>query len=117
VGNISFDTDERSLDNAFGKYGKITDIFIPVKHGTRQPRGFAFVTFDDSRDAADAVAEVTNTLVRCSSHTPASLSIITYLPLPSLHRQTFSHSLFCSFVPFPLPYPVGRPHHRRQHRA
>jgi RNA recognition motif-containing protein len=33
------------------KYGNVRDVYIPTDYHTRQPRGFAFVEFTDSRDA------------------------------------------------------------------
>ena len=41
----------------FGKFGDITDIFIPTD-ADRRPRGFCFVTFEDARDAEDAATEM-----------------------------------------------------------
>ena len=51
VGNLPTDVRERELEDLFHKYGRIRD--VSVKAG---PAGtFAFVTFDDHRDALDAV--------------------------------------------------------------
>ena len=46
------DIKERELDDLFYKYGKIVSIDIK---SPRDPPAFAFVEFDDSRDADDAV--------------------------------------------------------------
>ncbi|XP_800412.2 serine/arginine-rich splicing factor 10 [Strongylocentrotus purpuratus] len=43
------------MRNLFGKYGPISDIYIPLDYYTREPRGFAYVQFDDIRDAEDAM--------------------------------------------------------------
>lgn len=56
IGGLSTNTDDRELRDIFEKYGKITDLFMPQDPSTRQPRGFAFITFSDDRDADDAVA-------------------------------------------------------------
>jgi hypothetical protein len=40
---------------AFSKYGPITDVFLPMDRETDKPRGFGFVTFEDERDAEDAI--------------------------------------------------------------
>ena len=51
VGNLPMDVKEGEIDDLFYKYGKITN--IEIKRPVRPP-AFAFVTFDDSRDADDA---------------------------------------------------------------
>jgi RNA recognition motif-containing protein len=45
--------EEDDLRDAFGKFGGIQKIWV-----ARKPPGFAFVDFDDTRDAEDAVAEM-----------------------------------------------------------
>jgi len=59
VGNLSFDTDEQRLEAKFGKFGRITDVYIPLDgapgESGAKPKGFAFVSFDDPRDANDAM--------------------------------------------------------------
>ena len=39
----------------FSKYGPVKDIYIPLDYYTKEPRGFAYVQFDDIRDAEDAL--------------------------------------------------------------
>ncbi|KAK6014519.1 hypothetical protein OSTOST_20096, partial [Ostertagia ostertagi] len=51
VGNLPPDCREKDLEDIFAKYGKVR--FIDIKGG-RGP-AFAFVEFDDARDAEDAV--------------------------------------------------------------
>jgi len=51
VGNLPFDVRERDLDDLFYKYGRIRSIDIK---GGRDGAPFAFVEFDDPRDADDA---------------------------------------------------------------
>lgn len=51
---MSFQTSEADLRDAFGQFGKVTDLYI-ADDGMR-PRGFAFVTFsteDESKTAAE----------------------------------------------------------------
>merc|ERR1712070_251363 len=45
--------DQRDMEDAFSKFGSIKNIWI-----ARNPPGFAFVTFEDPRDADDAVKEM-----------------------------------------------------------
>lgn len=52
VGNLPTDIKERELDDLFYKYGRIKHIDIKTP---QRPPSFAFITFDDVRDAEDAV--------------------------------------------------------------
>ncbi|HRE84459.1 MAG TPA: RNA-binding protein, partial [Opitutaceae bacterium] len=45
VGNLSFNTSEAELREAFGAFGNLTDVFVAMDRETGRPRGFAFVTF------------------------------------------------------------------------
>jgi len=51
VGNLPFQTQHDDLKILFGKYGDIGDIFLPTDRNTGRPRGFAFVRYQDKRDA------------------------------------------------------------------
>lgn len=51
VGNLPANVRRSEIDDLFHKYGRIVDISIKGGEGT----SFAFVTFEDSRDAQDAV--------------------------------------------------------------
>lgn len=52
VGNLPTDIRERELEDIFYKYGRIRDIQVKTP---QRPPAFAFITFEDSRDAEDAV--------------------------------------------------------------
>uniref|UniRef100_A0A3Q3MQE4 Serine/arginine-rich splicing factor 9 n=1 Tax=Labrus bergylta TaxID=56723 RepID=A0A3Q3MQE4_9LABR len=52
VGNLPMDIQERDIEDLFYKYGKIRDIELKNNRGTIP---FAFVRFEDPRDADDAV--------------------------------------------------------------
>ncbi|CAM9116832.1 unnamed protein product [Heterosigma akashiwo] len=52
IGNLPIDITEREIEDLFYKYGRI--IQISVKNPSRPP-AFAFVEFEDARDAEDAV--------------------------------------------------------------
>ncbi|PFX24770.1 serine/arginine-rich splicing factor 10-like [Stylophora pistillata] len=54
VRNLHHDTRPEDLRRMFGKYGRITDVYIPLDYYTRESRGFAYVQFEDIRDAEDA---------------------------------------------------------------
>lgn len=53
VGNLARDTTEGDLDRAFNKFGTIAKVWV-----ARDPPGFAFVEFDDERDADDAIRDM-----------------------------------------------------------
>ena len=57
VGNLSFDTSEDSLRNAFAEHGDVQEVAVSTDRDTGRPRGFAFVTMPDSaaRTAIDAI--------------------------------------------------------------
>ncbi len=57
VGNISFDTSEDSLRDAFAAHGEVEEVAVITDRDTGRPRGFAFVTMPDSaaRTAIDAL--------------------------------------------------------------
>nr|XP_043624098.1 serine/arginine-rich splicing factor SR30-like [Erigeron canadensis] len=52
VGNLPGDIREREVEDLFYKYGPIVEIDIKVPP---RPPGFAFVEFEDARDADDAI--------------------------------------------------------------
>jgi RNA recognition motif-containing protein len=52
VGNLPLDIRESELDDLFYKYGRIREIDLKAP---ARPPAFAFISFDDYRDAQDAV--------------------------------------------------------------
>ncbi|GFO49751.1 serine/arginine-rich splicing factor 12-like [Plakobranchus ocellatus] len=77
VRNVPDGTRPEELRSMFGKYGPITDVYVPLDYYTRRPRGFAYVqypccsngkkntltiaTFEDPRDADDALYNLDRT--------------------------------------------------------
>ncbi|XP_054990223.1 serine/arginine-rich splicing factor 12 isoform X2 [Sorex araneus] len=55
VRNVADATRPEDLRREFGRYGPIVDVYIPLDFYTRRPRGFAYVQFEDVRDAEDAL--------------------------------------------------------------
>ncbi|XP_019724607.1 serine/arginine-rich splicing factor 10 [Hippocampus comes] len=55
VRNISEESRPEDLRREFGRYGPIVDVYIPLDFYTRRPRGFAYIQFEDVRDAEDAL--------------------------------------------------------------
>ncbi|XP_061103602.1 serine/arginine-rich splicing factor 10 [Conger conger] len=55
IRNISDETRPEDLRREFGRYGPVVDVYIPVDFYTRRARGFAYIQFEDVRDAEDAL--------------------------------------------------------------
>ncbi|KAM4582128.1 serine/arginine-rich splicing factor 3a isoform 1-T2 [Fundulus diaphanus] len=53
VGNLGNNGNKTELERAFGYYGPLRSVWV-----ARNPPGFAFVEFEDPRDASDAVREL-----------------------------------------------------------
>lgn len=53
VGNLGNNGNKNELERAFGYYGPLRSVWV-----ARNPPGFAFVEFEDPRDASDAVREL-----------------------------------------------------------
>jgi RNA recognition motif-containing protein len=64
VGNLSFETTEAALTNAFEKDGrKVASVSIVMDRETGRPRGFAFVEMSSAGDAQDAIKALDGTQV------------------------------------------------------
>jgi len=55
IKNISKGTRQDDLKKIFGRHGTIRDVYIPLDYYTQEARGFAYVQFEDIRDAEDAL--------------------------------------------------------------
>jgi RNA recognition motif-containing protein len=55
VGNISFDTSEDRLRDAFAEFGDVEEVAVITDRDTGRPRGFAFVTMRDDNAARAAI--------------------------------------------------------------
>ncbi len=58
VGNLSFQTTESEVRNAFERYGRVTSVRIATERGSGTPRGFAFVNMPGMDDAEEAIARM-----------------------------------------------------------
>jgi len=61
VGNLSFNTSEAQLRDAFGAFGSLTDVFVATDRETGRPRGFAFVTFSTPEESRLAIEKMNGT--------------------------------------------------------
>jgi len=55
VGNLSFNTTENDLQDAFAAHGVVTETNVMMDRSTGRPRGFAFVTMGSPEDAQKAI--------------------------------------------------------------
>jgi RNA recognition motif-containing protein len=56
VGNLSFDTTENDLQDAFAAHGTVTETNIMMDRMSGRPRGFGFVTMSSPEEAQKAIA-------------------------------------------------------------
>ena len=56
VGNLSFDTTENDLQDAFAAHGTVTETNIMMDRMSNRPRGFGFVTMSTPEEAQKAIA-------------------------------------------------------------
>jgi|SRR5579864_8195689 len=55
VGNLSFNTTENDLQDAFAAHGTVTEASLMTDRVTGRPRGFGFVTMSSSEEAQKAI--------------------------------------------------------------
>ncbi|KAM7538320.1 hypothetical protein Aperf_G00000059474 [Anoplocephala perfoliata] len=83
IKNLADGVRHEDLRHAFGKFGRIVDVTVPVNYHTGRPKGFAFCTYEDPRDAEDAIyhmnhsrfagREITVEFTRGTRKTPAEM--------------------------------------------
>jgi len=55
IGNLDYETDERGLEEHFGKIGTIIDVFVGKDRETGRSKGFGFVEFETRQQAETAL--------------------------------------------------------------
>ena len=56
VGNLSFNTTENDLNDAFAAHGTVTETNLMMDRVSGRPRGFGFVTMSSPEEAQKAIA-------------------------------------------------------------
>ena len=56
VGNLSFDTTENDLQDAFAAHGTVMETNLLMDRETGRPRGFGFITMNSPEEAQKAIA-------------------------------------------------------------
>nr|CAD7396355.1 unnamed protein product [Timema poppensis] len=68
VGNLGSSASKHEIESAFSKYGPLKNVWV-----ARNPPGFAFVEFEDPRDAEDAVRGLDGTRL-CGTRVQVEMS-------------------------------------------
>ena len=55
VGNLSFNTTENDLQDAFAAHGTVTETNLMMDRATGRPRGFGFITMSSAEEAQKAI--------------------------------------------------------------
>ncbi len=55
VGNLSFNTTETQLRDAFSAHGVVAEVNLMMDRETGRPRGFGFVTMNSAAEAQSAI--------------------------------------------------------------
>jgi cold-inducible RNA-binding protein len=61
VGNLSFQTTENDLNDAFAAHGTVTEANLMMDRTTNRSRGFAFVTMSTAEEAQTAITAMNGT--------------------------------------------------------
>jgi len=56
VGNLSFNTTENDLQDAFAAHGSVLEANLMMDRATGRPRGFAFITMGSPEEAQKAIS-------------------------------------------------------------
>jgi FUS-interacting serine-arginine-rich protein 1 len=90
------------LERKFEEFGKIKDIYIPLDYHTKEPRGFAYVEFQDESDAVRAYRKYDHIEingVRCRVEFAKGMRKSTVTPLLLCFSFACAHSILSP--PFP----------------
>src|ERR1700741_2417945 len=55
VGNLSFNTTENALNDAFAAHGTVLEANLMMDRATGRPRGFGFITMSSAEEAQKAI--------------------------------------------------------------
>ncbi|MEC8511415.1 MAG: RNA-binding protein [Planctomycetota bacterium] len=62
VGNLSYDTDQQTIRDAFSAGGRtVTDVHVMIDRDTGRPRGFGFVELSTDEEAQAAIEDLDGT--------------------------------------------------------
>lgn len=58
IGNLSYDTTEDQLRDAFAAFGNVSSVKIIMDRDTGQPKGFGFVEMPSTSEASNAISSL-----------------------------------------------------------
>ncbi len=58
VGNLSYETRDRDLDQLFASFGRVNSARVIVDKDSNRSKGFGFVEMEDAAEAQRAIAEL-----------------------------------------------------------
>jgi cold-inducible RNA-binding protein len=61
IGGLSWDTNDAGLNQAFSRFGSVSEATVILDRDTGRSRGFGFVTFSDATHAEGAQREMDGT--------------------------------------------------------
>jgi RNA recognition motif-containing protein len=88
VGNLSFQTTERDLNELFGQHGTVTETNLIMDRETGRPRGFGFITMSSAEEGRNAIEAL-----HAKTHDGRELTVNEAKPMESRGpRREFSGS-------------------------
>ncbi len=63
VGNLSFNSTNDSIRDAFAQHGAVTDVHLVLDRESGRSRGFAFVTMGNNSEASTAIAAMNGAML------------------------------------------------------
>jgi RNA recognition motif-containing protein len=63
VGNLSFNSSEGSVRDAFSAFGEVSSVHLVTDRDTGQPRGFGFVEMESASEAQSAIDGLNGTML------------------------------------------------------
>ena len=63
VGNLSFNSSEGSVRDAFSAFGEVSSVHLVTDRDTGQPRGFGFVEMESASEAQNAIDGLNGTML------------------------------------------------------
>ncbi|EPT28433.1 RNA recognition motif-containing protein [Toxoplasma gondii TgCatPRC2] len=63
IRNLCFETSPDRVRQIFEKFGRVRDVYLPLDHFTKRPRGFGFVEFYEESTAQEAMREMDRTMI------------------------------------------------------